>query len=194
MKAVFAAMLLCLAGTGCRVYNGVYIQEAVIEPNEYNLKYKYGGRMTDIHYITIHNTWNSAPAQRERDYLNNRRDKVYISYHFAVDEQGAVRTLPEDECAWHAGDGRQGKGNRNSIGIEIARSRCYGAEDHLYRQSEENAVLLAAWLLNKYGLSVGDLRMHRDWSGKNCPHRILEENRWDEFKARVAASLHNLQD
>lgn len=193
MRAVLAALMLSLAGLGCRTYhNGVPVREAVVEPNAYNLKYKYGGKMDDLRYITIHNTWNSAPARRERDYLNNRRDNVHISYHFVVDEQGAIQTMPLDECAWHAGDGR-GPGNRNSLGIEIARSRCYGQDDRLYRQAEENAVNLAAWLLDRYKLSVDDLRMHQDWSGKKCPHRILEEKRWDEFKARVAVSLYNLQ-
>jgi N-acetylmuramoyl-L-alanine amidase CwlA len=195
MRVLFAAILLCLAGFGCQsYYNGVPVQKALVERTAYNLKYKYGGPLTDVRYITIHNTWNSAPAQRERDYLNNRSDGIHISYHFVVDELGIIQTMPLDECAWHAGDKRQGQGNRNSIGVEIARSRCYGIEDHLYRQAEENAVHLAAWLLNRYKLSVNDLRMHKDWSGKNCPHRILEEKRWDEFKARVAASLHNLQD
>ncbi len=192
MRLAVVAILLALAGVGCNVYNGVHVKNEVIEANEHNLKYKYAGKMQEVKYITIHNTWNSAPAQRERDYLNNRRDSAYISYHFVVDEQGAIQTLPLDQCAWHAGDGR-GDGNRKSIGIEIARSRCYGDQEALYRQAEENAVKLTAWLLCKYSLTTGSLRMHKDWSGKNCPHRILEEKRWDEFKSRVAASLSNLK-
>ena len=92
---------------------------------------------------------------------------------------------------WHAGDGAKGPGNRNSIGIEICRSRCTGERDWEYRRAEENGVLLAAWLLRKYNLPLSALRKHQDWSGKNCPHRILEEKRWESFKARVGAAMRD---
>ena len=31
--------------------------------------------------------------------------------------------------------------------------------------------------------------MHQDWSGKYCPHRLLEEKRFERFRSRVAARL-----
>ena len=79
----------------------------------------------------------------------------------------------------------------NSIAIEICRSTLYDGD--LYPRAEANAVKLAAYLLYIYRLDVDDLRMHYDWNGKKCPHRIIEDNRWDEFKMRVAASLENLK-
>lgn len=36
--------------------------------------------------------------------------------------------------------------------------------------------------------------MHRDWMRKYCPHRLLEENRFEEFRARVAARLARKPD
>jgi len=205
-RPLFLCLAAVLAGTGCgtlklgtrmdcalhgdRVYrHGLVIREDLLESNAYNRRYKLPGAMPNVRYVTIHNTANVAPAQNERDYLNKRRDKKYISFHYAVDETEAIRIVPHDQHAWHAGDGRNGKGNRESIGIEICRSQCTGPRDPLYRQSEANAVRLTAWLLEELGLGVADLRMHYDWSRKHCPHRILSENRWEQFKAAVATEM-----
>ena len=38
----------------------------------------------------------------------------------------------------------------------------------------------------RFKLPDAALRMHRDWSGKFCPHRILEENSWADFRDTVA--------
>ncbi|MDD3118316.1 MAG: N-acetylmuramoyl-L-alanine amidase [Victivallales bacterium] len=187
--AVLAALL-----TGCRSVQqhqpevtyryGVPVRQAILDPNEYNLAHKYGPKFEKVDYITIHNTWNYAPALFERTYLNNRRDGASISFHFAVDEKEALQVLPLDTRAWHAGDGN-GPGNGRSIGIEICRSRCIGDDEPLYRQAEENGAHLAASLLDQYQLPMSCLRKHQDWTGKYCPHRILSEHRWESFKAHV---------
>ena len=192
-RGVWAGALAALLVGGCGLLrssgpDGLTVREDLLDRNEYNLKYKYGPPMPVVEYVTIHNTWNFGPAANERDYLNKRRDNTYISFHFAVDEKEAVRILPLDVCGWHAGDG-SGKGNRASIGIEICRSRCTGADEPLYRGAEENGVKLAAWLLDKYHLPFSALRKHQDWSGKYCPHRILDEQRWESFKARVGEAM-----
>lgn len=193
VKRVWAGVLVALLAGGCGLFrssgpDGLTVREDLLDRNEYNLKYKYGPPMPKVEYVTIHNTWNFGPAANERDYLNKRHDNTYISFHFAVDEKEAVQALPLDVCGWHAGDG-SGKGNRASIGVEICRSRCVGKEEELYRRAEENGVKLAAWLLDKYRLPLSALRKHQDWSGKYCPHRILEEQRWESFKARVGEAM-----
>src|SRR5690606_26230759 len=33
---------------------------------------------------------------------------------------------------------------------------------------------------------------HRDWSGKKCPHRIIDEGRLQEVKNKIAAKLAQL--
>jgi len=161
----------------------------LLEANDYNKQYKLAAPMPAVRFITIHNTANKAPAINERNYLNNRRDKKCISFHYAVDEKEAIQIMPHNIHAWHAGDGK-GSGNMESIGIEICRSTCRNDKDFLYRQSEENAVALTAWLLARLNLAVDDLRMHYDWNHKNCPHRIIDENRWDDFKAHVKTSMN----
>ena len=186
--AAGAALLLFFGGCSLFRFGDPVVREDLLDRNDYNLKYKYGPPLRKVEFITIHNTWNYGPAASEREYLNRRRDNTCISFHFAVDEKEAVQILPLDVCGWHAGDGN-GKGNRASIGVEICRSRCVGADDELYRRAEENGVKLAARLLRRFDLPVSALRKHQDWSGKYCPHRILEEGRWESFKARVAAAM-----
>ncbi len=149
------------------------------------------GPMKEVKFITIHNTAEPFSALQERDRVNFRKGST--SFHYAVDEDAAVQILPLGRHGWHAGDGR-GAGNMSSIGIEICRSHCRDDRGELYRRSENNAVVLAALLLDHYGLETSRLRMHQDWSGKFCPHRILEENRWDDFKKRVERARGELKE
>lgn len=140
-------------------------------------------------YITIHNTANRASAKAEISYMI--RNDNYTSYHYAVDDLGAVQGLPLDRNGWHCGDGDSGTGNRQSIGIEI----CYSldAGHPKYSQSEENGAILTAMLLKQYGWGVDRVRKHQDWSGKYCPHRILERpNGWPEFLNKVQRYLDKL--
>ena len=186
------AQLRCALQSDREYANGLVIRQDRLTENDYNRQYKFGNPMPDVRFITIHNTWNFGPAQNERDYLDRRRDRQYLSFHFAVDETEAIQILPLDVNGWHAGDGSAGDGNRRSIGIEICRSRCVGDDEILYRRAEANGVRLAALLLHRYRLPAEALRKHQDWNGKNCPHRILDEHRWEEFRAAVAASLAEL--
>ena len=160
-----------------------------IENNSYNRRYKLPGKFKAVKYVTIHNTAEPFSARQERDRVDFRRDNASVSFHYAVDEKEAVQILPLSIHGWHAGDGGSGPGNTESIGIEICRSQCRGDADWQYRRSEANAEILACALLRHFKLPAEALRMHQDWSGKYCPHRILEENRFESFRARVADRL-----
>ena len=149
---------------------------------------KYPAPFRDgVGFVTIHNTAEPFSAFDERDRVANRRD-ARTSFHFAVDEREIVQLLPLHFHGWHAGDG-EGDGNLRSVGIEICRSVFREKNGWLYRRAEENASLLAAALLRHFGLPLSALRMHRDWSGKCCPHRILEAESWKAFVSRVASHL-----
>ena len=137
-----------------------------------------------VGFVTIHNTAEPFSARDERLRVVNRKG-VRTSVHFAVDEREIVQLLPLDRHGWHAGDG-EGDGNLRSVGVEICRSVFRGANEWLYRRAERNAMLLASSLLRRFKLPDAALRMHRDWSGKFCPHRILEENSWADLRATVA--------
>ena len=71
--------------------------------------------------IIIHNTANDASAQNEVQYMHRNNNKV--SFHFAVDDVEIIKALPLDRNSWNAGDGSNGKGNREGISIEICYSK-----------------------------------------------------------------------
>lgn len=137
-------------------------------------------------YITVHNTANDASAANEIAYHNHNNNEV--SFHVAVDDKEVIQCLPFNRNAWHCGDG-QGAGNRKSIGIEICYSKSGGPR---YVAAEENAVQYIASLLKQFGWGVERIKKHQDWSGKYCPHRILDEKRWGSFKGRVQKALEAL--
>jgi len=139
-------------------------------------------------YITVHNTANDASAENETRYMITNNNLV--SYHVAIDDKEAIQAIPFNRNAWHCGDG-QGNGNRKSIGIEICYSKSGGAR---YVAAEENAVQYIASLLKKYGWGIERVKKHRDWNGKYCPHRILDECRWNSFLKRIEYAINDKND
>lgn len=137
-------------------------------------------------YITIHNTANDATARNEIAYM--KRNKAQTGYHVAIDDREAIEAIPFNRNAWHAGDGG-GVGNRKSIGIEICYSKSGGAK---YMQAEANTIEYTAQLLKEYGWTIDRVKWHRDWSGKNCPHRILDEGRGNAVRKAIADRLAEL--
>ena len=142
----------------------------------------------DPQYITIHNTANDAPASNEIIYMT--RNSSQVGYHVAIDDVEAIQAIPFNRNAFHAGDGKDGTGNRKSIGIEICYSKSGGAR---YTAAEENAIEYVAHVLKQYGWGMDRVKWHRDWSGKNCPHRILDEGRATSVRNRIAAKLAELK-
>ena len=137
-------------------------------------------------YITIHNTWNDASALAEVAYMSGNKNAT--SFHVAIDDKQAVEAIPFSRNAYHAGDGN-GDGNRKSIGIEICYSKSGGDK---YEEAEANAIEYTAHLLKQYGWGIDRVKWHRDWSGKNCPHRILDEGRASAVRGAIARKLAEL--
>ncbi|VDG98921.1 N-acetylmuramoyl-L-alanine amidase CwlA precursor [Lysinibacillus sphaericus] len=152
-----------------------------IPESKYPLKAPYA--MTP-EYVTIHNTANDASALNEISYMTTNSNAT--SYHVAIDDVHAVQGIPFRRNAYHAGDG-QGPGNRKSIGIEICYSKSGGPR---YYAAEANAVEYVAGVLKQYGWGIDRIKWHRDWSGKHCPHRIIDEGRLNSFKAAVKAHMN----
>lgn len=75
-----------------------------------------------------------------------------------------------------------GSGNRKSISVEICYSLSGG--DRYYR-AENNAATVVAQLMKQYNIPISKVRTHQSWSGKYCPHRMLDEGRWNTFIERV---------
>lgn len=140
-------------------------------------------------YITIHDTANPAAG------ANAKAHAVYVkgaaaaaipaSWHFTVDDKTIYQHLPLDENGWHAGDGTNGAGNRESIGIEICENR-----DGIRVEAEKNAAWLTARLLSDYNLELERVKQHHHWSGKNCPHVLRgRPGGWDSFLNAVRLQL-----
>ena len=153
--------------------------------------------------VTVHETGNIASAMAEISYMqgNNR----FVSYHFAVDDYRAVQGLPLNRNGWHSGDGASGRGNRRTIGVE----HCYNwngrtttendsVNNPKYRKSIDNGVELIANLFIQYPqwgapASGKNIWQHNHHDGKNCPQRIRQERRWNEFVGRVLRRYNELK-
>lgn len=208
---VLAAVLSVFAA--CCVYQAVYVQgiydtdadevESDCPTEIDNLKVTthflpigYQGRTgkkREIHYITIHETDNTEPhatAQAHDEYLHTYAKNHSLSWHYTVDETEVYHHVPDNETAFHAGDNiRREGGNRNGIGIEL----CVN-EGSDFNQTLHNAAVLVAYLLDKYDLTIDDVKKHQDFSGKICPHTLITENRWDEFLTMVEQALYDRQN
>lgn len=150
----------------------VKINHNLVDSSKYGIKCPY--EMTPK-YVVIHNTYNDASAANEIAYM--RRNDNEVSFHYAVDDKEIVQGIPENRNAWHAGDGGKGEGNRYGIAIEICYSKSGGAK---FDAAEKNAAEFAAYLLKQYGWGVDHLKKHKDFNGKNCPHRTLDLG-WARF-------------
>ena len=119
-------------------------------------------------HITIHNTGNKgASAEANSNYVDSASG--YVSWHFTVGDNIVIQELPIDEVSWHAGDGSKGRGNRDSISIEVAEV------DGAY----ETAVEFIKELMDYLGFTTANIYTHKYWSGKECPRLILPK--WDKF-------------
>lgn len=157
---------------GKTVINGVVVKEDLIPVT--NTTSRQGIKINPT-YITIHNTANpsvGADAEANSKYVDNTEDDV--SWHFTVDEDSILQELPVYEKALHTGTKT---GNISSIGIEI----CENADGN-YAKSEENAIALTAYLMKELNIPIRQVVPHQSWSGKHCPHIILDSERgWFGF-------------
>lgn len=140
-------------------------------------------------YITIHNTANTgvgADAENHAIYMQGSGKNSTASYHYVVDDKEIYRLLPDNEVAWHAGDGEYGTGNRQSLAIEI----CENVDGNLLKATN-NAVELTAYLMKLYNIPLSNVVQHNHWSGKNCPNRIRkgEPYNWQTFLNKVKAEF-----
>ncbi|MCJ0851355.1 MULTISPECIES: peptidoglycan recognition protein family protein [Bacillus cereus group] len=152
------------------------IRKKLVDPSKYGTKCPY---TMNPEFITVHNTYNDATAENEVSYMI--RNDNQVSFHIAVDDKEAVQGIPLERNAWHTGDGN-GNGNRKSIGVEICYSLSGGDR---YYKAEDNAAIVVAQLMKQYNIPISKVRTHQSWSGKHCPHRMLDEGRWNSFIERV---------
>lgn len=157
----------------------VTVRQMLVPQNKYNIKCPY--KMTPK-FLTVHNTYNNAPAENEAKYMVSNNNEV--SFHIVFDDKEGIQCIPFDRNAWHAGDGN-GSGNRESIGIEICYSKSGGSK---FDAAERNAAQWIAAELKRRNWGIDKVKRHYDWSGKNCPHRTMA-NGWQRFLDMVQSYM-----
>lgn len=137
--------------------------------------------------ITVHQTGNTskgadAKAHAKLQLKGNSRN---ASWHYQVDNLEIIQSFEDDAQCFHAGDGR-GPGNLNSIAVEL----CINSDGD-YKKTLENGAELVRYLMDKYNLSINDVKQHYNWSGKNCPAQIRANKdgiSWSDFLKMVKSS------
>ncbi len=133
-------------------------------------------------WIVIHETGNKAQtanAKNHATYLHNiaNANQTYLSWHYTVDDKEIFHHMPDEEIAWHAGDGKKlNGGNTAGIGIEI----CVNSGSD-FEKAVDNAALLTGFILKNRNLDISAVKQHFDFSKKNCPQTIRHTNMWNNF-------------
>lgn len=161
----------------------ITIQQKILSPNSP----KYGSFMKPTHLV-IHNTANSASARNEANYLHSSSNTSSTSYHYVVDEQEIIQVLPNNINGWHAGDGSSTNSfNRNSIGIEIAKSM--STDNTIKDAAIYQSALLVVFLLKELNIPFSNIVTHQSITNKNCPHDILQRYQWSNYLQLVKSFL-----
>ena len=170
--------------------NGITIQQDIIPAGRRN---RPGGSNPDT-YITIHETGNTdagADAAAHGKYLASSTGEASLtSWHYTVDDHAIVQHLPDNETAYHAGDGATGPGNTASIGIEI----CVNSDGD-FEKAKANAASLVRLLMAEHGIPLANIKQHHDWNGKNCPATIRSTHgAWEAFLALCSGESEEPQE
>jgi N-acetylmuramoyl-L-alanine amidase len=153
-------------------------------------------------YVTIHATENFSRGADARAHaemlrkgaLKGRHNSLgYIIWHFTVDDQSIYQSLPTNEQGQHAD--YEGRGNRQSIGIEMAENRGNSRALTLDRTAK-----LTARLMKQYDIPLSRVVPHQHWrmirhsdgrdlGHKTCPHFLVKGGQsnpaWKAFLGKV---------
>lgn len=156
------------------------ITNVICPTSKYNLKCPYEMNAEEI---AVHNTANDASAMSEVSYMLGNNSST--SFHVAVDNYRVVTAIPFNRNAFHAGDGRSGRGNRKAISIEICYSKSGGER---FEEAEDLAASYIAMLLKERNWGIDKVKKHQDYSKKYCPHRTLDLG-WERFLNKIRKHL-----
>lgn len=154
---------------------GVQVNTEIIE----NHTEARSGKKRKIKYLVIHETDNTAigsTAKNHSEFLS-KNNKTSTSWHYTVDDKEIYHHIPDNEIAHHAATQ---DGNQYGVGIEL----CVN-EDGNFEKTFDNGAKLVAYLLKEYDLPIKSIKTHHDFSGKDCPHNILKDDRMKEFTNKV---------
>ena len=163
-----------------------------------------GTKKSSTQYIVVHDTGNQnagTDVAMTVNYLHGIQNTESKSWHYTVDEDNCVRTIPDNEVSWHAGDGTRrygttyyndtynanciGGGNMSGISIES----CVNSDGD-YAMTERNLAKLVAQLLLQNNLTIDRIKQHNDFSGKNCPAVLRTLGFWNRFIYLVQLEIY----
>ena len=142
-------------------------------------------------FITLHETDNPSFGADANAHASLQISGYSDAWHYQGDDKQVIQSWDESVSCYHAGDGtsNNGLGSKTSVayelcvneGIDIAKSRAVAEE------------FFADWLFaRKRG--VDRIKTHKDWSGKNCPQKIIDEGYFPTFKVNVQKHLDKLNN
>ena len=132
-------------------------------------------------YITIHETDNPRMGAGAWAHarLQERGNDRLASWHLQIDDREAIQSIPFNETAWAAGDGRTGPGNSSSIHIEI----CVNSDGD-FKKAVHHAAEVTNQLMRTYQIPLDNVVQHHHWSGKDCPRFLRSGEKgidWNDF-------------
>ena len=166
--------------------NGLsWIHQDFLPVNEYS---RPGTLLEDVKGIVIHYIGNpNTTALQNRNYFANlavTKDRHASSNFIVCLDGGIVQCVPVDEIAY-ASNTR----NADTLSIEL----CHPDETGMFTdETYSSAVILTAFLCDRYGLGADDIIRHYDVTEKLCPKYFVEnEDAWLAFKTDVAMVIEH---
>lgn len=175
---------------------GINLQQMIVPKGRVGRRIEFPLR---AQYITVHSTANrgATALQHARGMASGAfRGKSkwnrtgYLTWHFSVDDNVAIQSLPLNIQGEHAD--HDGPGNRTSIAIEI----CEFRNPRQQAAAVDRAARLTAWLMHEKGIPLSHVVPHYHWPQKNyknyqkdCPRILMDGGRpgpkWDAFLRKV---------
>jgi len=145
--------------------------------------------LNDIEYIVIHYTGNkNDTATGNANYFKNY-NTLEVGAHFFISRNGEiVRSIPISRTAWSVGgkkltDNARYYGkctNYNSISIEF----CDSLDKDFSQEQIESAKTLIKYI-RKNCKNIKHIIRHYDVTGKLCPIRYIDDNKWIELRKKL---------
>lgn len=177
---------------GCKIGHATVVSNRIEKPG-----HAVPGLTLNPTYITIHNVGDDdVPGINWYNALHNANAEGWrtASWHVTVDYDKIYQSVEFNRVAWHAGDGKNGKGNRHSIGIEHCQ---YSKDKEKQRKVWENSAALCVELMKEYPvIDTAHIVQHYFWTRKDCPY-LLRHKRfgysWTWYKKLVTDEQQSVQ-
>lgn len=177
---------------GCKIGHATVVSDRIEKPG-----HAVPGYTMEPSSITIHNVGDDdVPGKNWYNALRNANLNGWrtASWHITVDHDKIYQSVAFNRVAWHAGDGKNGKGNRHSIGIEHCQ---YSKDKEKQRKVWENSAALCVELMKEYPvIDLAHIVQHYFWTKKDCPY-LLRHKRfgydWTWYKKLVTEKQQDIQ-